>query len=120
MSEPNLGKNRTIKQLADEARVRAISHYGEAAFAKMCLEFDQSILPHDLYEEYADDNGAGRVEEDPQSKVTSVFRKITQTKDPKTLQLALIWLDGHGWGKLNLETLNWWLDRVRQVYGAKE
>jgi hypothetical protein len=44
VSEQNLGQNRTIKQLADEARARAIAHYGEAAFAKMCLEFDQSIM----------------------------------------------------------------------------
>lgn len=115
MSENTSGKVTTIKQLADQARARAISYYGEAAFARMCLEFDQSILPNDLYEEYADDDGVGRVEEDPQSKVTSIFKIMTESTDPKTLQLALVWLDGHGWGKLNLETLNWWLDRARNM-----
>jgi hypothetical protein len=120
VSEANFGTDTTIKQLADEARARAMAHYGEAEFAKMCLEFDQRILPLDLYEEYADDEGAGRVEEDPQSKVTSVFKLIAKNKDPKTLQLALIWLDGHGWGKMKLESLHWWLDRVRNVYGEDE
>jgi hypothetical protein len=45
---------------------------------------------------------------------------MTQSKDSKTWQLALIWLDGHGWGKLNLETLHWWLERVRNVYRADD
>lgn len=124
VNEPYFGIDKTIKQLADEARASAIAHYGEAAFAKLCFDFDRSLLSATLYDQPAANEGVKQATEKEKEKEANnnkairVFKIIfASKKDPKTLQLALVWLDGHGWGKMKLEGLHWWLDRIRNVYG---
>ena len=83
------GSNTTIKDLADEARIEAITELGEAAFAKACMQFEHKIVPDD-----------GPVEgRELWYQANGLMKMLAHDdQDAKFWQFAMIWLDGHGYG----------------------
>lgn len=108
MSESSVS-NSTIKQIANETRTRAIAFYGEAAFAKMCLVFEASLVPEGSCDEEGE---LGDIDEEV-SYVMAVVKLLAHNPDPKTLQLSLMWLDGQGFGQVTLPQLEQWFKRYR-------
>ena len=96
--------NRTIKDLADDIRARALSVMSGAQFAKKCMAFDAQIKSSNSYVQY----------------IEVLHRFIADSKsDAKqaitTMQLAMVWLDGHGHGERSIEHLAYDLKRIRDT-----
>ena len=73
----------TIKQLADSARQDGLATFGEAGFAKLCLEFEEWI--NNDYE-----------------KALAI---LAARQDAREMNLALVWLDAKGYSLLTVERL---------------
>lgn len=83
----------TIHDLAVSTRRRGLEHYGEADFARLCLDFDKQLPEHSL---------------------NSLFTLLVEFDNAKTMQLAFCWLDANGYGSRSVEWLGQELARVRQ------
>jgi hypothetical protein len=83
----------TIADLAVSARRRGIEYYGEAAFARLCMDFDRMLPEHSL---------------------NSLLRLLAEFNDGKTMQLGICWLDGQGYGDRPVEWLGHELARLRR------
>lgn len=105
----------TIKHLADEARARALSHYGEAAFARMCMEFQSRLVPEGACDEEGE---LGDDLDEDVSFVIAVIKLMAHSTDPKTLQLGMIWLDGKGFGQVTIPQLYKWFEKYRPTSQA--
>lgn len=84
----------TIHDLAVSTRRRGIEHYGEADFARLCMDFDKQLREHSL---------------------NSLFRLLVEFNDGKTMQLAFCWLDGNGYGNRSVEWLGQELVKARKM-----
>jgi hypothetical protein len=93
----------TIHDLADSARRRGIEHLGEAAFARLCMEFDSQVPAANIYARYV-----------------SVIQRLAVEgqEDGKTMQIGLCWLDGNGFGDKSVEWLGQELGRVKKERGS--
>lgn len=108
---------RTVHDLAQDVRRRCLEAYGEAPFARMCMEFDQSIdhavVPCD--EEGDPDLAEG---DEGTARVIGVMHKLAHealgVEGVKMLQIGLVWLDGHGIGHLKVDVLGVALEEIRQ------
>jgi hypothetical protein len=109
LTKGNRGETTTIQQLAGQARARAIAHYGEARYAKMCLAFDQHLVPVGQ----CDEEGELGDMDEATSFALAVFKLLAHSPDPLTLQLGLIWLDGYGLGTMTLAMLGDLLAKIR-------
>jgi hypothetical protein len=90
-------QQRNIKDLADNARRRGRDYYGDAAWAKMCLEFDDQFAGGaNIYVRYV-----------------AVMRMLAEYQSPVNMQLGCVWLDGHGYGDRSVEWLAGELARIR-------
>lgn len=106
----------TIKQHADRLRTSFLTVYGEAHFAKLCVEFDQRIIPDALIKDYAKIEGVRREAIETFFRYATVLRVLAYNREALTVQLALIWLDGHGWGGMTLIRLSELILAAREVY----
>ena len=82
----------TIKELADSARQDGLANFGEAGFARLCLEFEDRI--NSDYYKALDILAAGQ--------------------DVREINLALVWLDGKGYSLLTVERLAAILYKIRE------
>ena len=82
----------TIKELADSARQDGLATFGEAGFARLCLQFEEQI--HSDYEKALEILAAGQ--------------------DARQINLALVWLDGKGYSLLTVERLAVILYKLRE------
>jgi hypothetical protein len=111
----------TIKHLADEARDSLSTAYGEATLAKWCLIFDKGLSTDPLiegYEEIADEIEKTKVKF--AFKFISVLRILSSNPTTPVTPVALIWLDGHGWGKMSLHLLAELIVKVKEAYEQNE
>jgi hypothetical protein len=83
----------TIHDLAASARRRGIEHYGEADFARLCMDFEKQL---------------------PEQSLNSFFRLLVEFDDAKTMQLGFCWLDGNGYGDRPVDWLGQELARCRK------
>lgn len=84
----------TIKKLADSARQDGLSLFGEAGFARLCLEFEEHI--------------GGDYE-----KALAI---LAAGQDNREMNLALVWLDGKGYSLLTVEQLAVILYKLRESH----
>lgn len=89
-----LSEYSTIKELADSARQDGLATFGEAGFARICLEFEEQI--HSDYERALEILAAGQ--------------------DARKISLALVWLDGKGYSLLTVERLAAILYKLRESH----
>ncbi|MDB5082407.1 MAG: hypothetical protein JWP00_4331 [Chloroflexi bacterium] len=82
----------TIKELADSARQDGMSAFGEAGFARLCLEFEERI----------------------NSDYDKALAILAAGQDAKEINLALVWLDGKGYSLLTVERLAAILYKIRE------
>ncbi len=75
--------NSTIKQLADSVRRDGRATFGEAGFARLCLDFEKRI----------------------DSNFDQALAVLAAGQDPKAVTLALVWLDGQGYSLLTVAQL---------------
>lgn len=85
----------TIRELAASVRRRGIPHYGEASFARQCLDFERLLAEHSL---------------------KAVFVLLAETNDARNMQFAFCWLDGQGYGDRPVEWLGQELAKVRKHF----
>ena len=106
MSEPPIEAHTTIKQLADQVRVSLIARYGEATLAKWCLSFDKGLIPDPSIKDYGEiEDLVEKAKVDFAYKYISVLHVLAFNPNHPVTPVALIWLDGHGWGKVSLQLL---------------
>ena len=99
-----------IRQLANQVRQLGIYANGEAGFAKMCMSFDFNLAPEPGYTAHE----IGEADE-LQHRVTLLFdRLISPDIDAKFWQLAMVWLDGKGFGDMTIEQLGLEVRRIRE------
>ena len=101
----------TIKNLADQARTRALSKLTEAAFAKACLQFE-SLIIWDGCDEEGDLNEG----DDLTRQIVGLLKMLAfdgGKLDANFWQIAMIWLDGHGYGKWTVVQLHHKLAKLR-------
>jgi hypothetical protein len=115
------GSNRTVGDLANSARVRALSIMTENTFAKMLLTFDD-IIETEYAQKYQSEQHEQLIIEtslahpqpslEPEpitdeliEKALLVIRKFRTTDSAKEMQLCLLWLAGKGWAGLTLAQL---------------
>ncbi len=89
---------RTIKGLAVSAQRRSRVYYGDAAFAKMCMEFDDQFAKGD----------------NDYTRYVSVMRVLAEYPSAVNMQIGAVWLDGHGHDDRAVEWLAGKLGRIRQ------
>ncbi len=89
-------EQRTLKDLADSARRRGRDHYGDSAWAMMCLAFDVQIPDGNDY-----------------LRFISVLLLMAVDQSDKVMQLGCVWLDTQGYGDRSVEWLAGELARVR-------
>lgn len=82
----------TIKELADSARRDGLATFGEAGFARLCLEFEEQI-----------NSDYGRA-----------LEILAAGQDARQINLALVWLDGKGYSLLTVERLAVILYKLRE------
>lgn len=82
----------TIKHLADSARQAGLATFGEAGFARLCLEFEQQI----------------------DSDYARALAILAAGQDAREMNLALVWLDGRGYSLLTVEQLAGILYKLRE------
>jgi hypothetical protein len=102
--------NKTIQELAQQARNKIIAEIGERAFARVCLDFDANIIPNyrgtpnfQYIQVHLDP--ATQAWELLVAKAYGVISFLENTSQPYDWQLALIWLDDAGWGHIALKYL---------------
>ena len=95
----------TVKQMADRVRELGGWASGEAIFARMCLELDRRL----------NDGGVGPSEASIY-RVAALFRLLAANEiDARLWQLAMVWLDGHGYGTMSLTQFGLEVKRVREI-----
>ncbi len=84
----------TIKELADSARQDGMVTFGEAGFARLCLEFEERI----------------------NSEYEKALEILAAGQDARQMNLALVWLDGKGYSLLTVEQLAVILYKLRESH----
>jgi hypothetical protein len=97
----------TVRWFASQVRARAISCYGEANFARMCMEFMENMPPATMSYTFEKNWEVSR------NNLIEALKVMAHTSNPITLHLAIVWLDGHGYGDVKLESLRTWLARFK-------
>jgi hypothetical protein len=82
----------TVKQLADSVRRDGLATYGEAGFARLCLDFERRI----------------------DGDFDQALAVLAAGQDPKAVTLALVWLDGQGYSLLTVAQLAAVLYKLRE------
>lgn len=98
---------RTVKGFAARVRQRAIKAQGEAGFARQCLEFEHKL--HFQVEIGSDSEDYAAEGTEGLTVLKQVLHIVAVSRDLESIQLALCWLDGAGYGQLTLEELRRWL-----------
>ena len=106
----------TIKQYATRLRTSLRIVYGEAHFAKLCVEFDKKIMPDGSIKDYGEVEGVRKETIETLFRYASVLRLLAFNTEALIVQLALIWLDGHDWGEMTLIRLSELIVEAREVY----
>jgi hypothetical protein len=120
MNEPAPPHAETLNQLADTARTKLTHEFGEGSFARLCMKFDQSIENVASKAGVVTEEASALAGEVTVTTASACYLKLlillADQPDALNTQLALIWLDGHGWGKMTLVTLAALISGVRDVY----
>ena len=82
----------TIKQLADSARQDGLATFGEAGFARLCLEFEEWL----------------------NNDCEKALAILAAGQDARKMNLALVWLDAKGFSLLTVERLAAILYKMRE------
>jgi hypothetical protein len=85
------------QQTLAETMQQMLAEYGDAAWAKICMEFD------DQFAQGANDY----------VRYVAVMRLLAEYQSPVNMQMGCVWLDGHGYGDRSEEWLAGELARVR-------
>lgn len=106
----------TIKQPADRLRTSLARRYGEAHFAKLCVEFDRQVCA--ISSARSPGKGAASQKEAIETllRYATVLCMLACKPEALIVQLALIWLDGHGWGGMSLLRLAELILETKQAY----
>lgn len=102
--------NKTVQELAHNAKDKLVSELGEAAFVQVYRDFDANIIPDyrgtpnfQYLNVHLD--AATVAWELLVAKAYGVIRFLERTCNIQDWQLALIWLDEAGWGHIALKYL---------------
>ena len=96
----------SVQEMARRARRRVIEQYGEAAFARLCLNFETRLRL--IGQEGTNEDEDATDELTKQAlKLLRILSQHPESEQEQTdpMIFALIWLDGRGWGQMSIKQL---------------